>query len=120
VTRTSSKLKRKHPRIPYSGKVDLKFNDHLFPGCRAQNLSLVGIWLMGCQDQEEGRLCDIEFHDAAPTANRPLRLKGEVVRVENDGIALLFVDMNLRAYGDLEALINEKGGDLSFTTEDFL
>ena len=114
-----STSKRKHLRIPYNGKVDLRFNGKLFPGCRAQNLSLVGIWVMGCQDQEEGGQCDIEFHDAAPTANRPLRLKGEVIRVEDGGVALLFIDINLRTHGDLESLIKEKGGDASFTADAF-
>ena len=111
---------RKHPRIPYTGKVDLKFNGKLFPDCTAQNLSLVGIWVVGCQEQKTGNLCEVEFHDAAPTANRPLRLTGEVVRVGDGGIALLFDDINLRMYNDLEALIKEKGGDSTFTVDDFI
>ncbi len=112
--------KRKHPRIPYTGKVDLKFSDKIFPNCSAQNLSLVGIWVMGCNDRDMGSLCDVEFHDAAPTANRPLRLRGEVVRVDKNGMALLFDDINIRTYGDLESLIKEKGGDASFTADDFI
>lgn len=117
---STSKSKRKHPRIPYTGKVDLKINGRKFSDCRAQNLSLVGIWVMGCEGQEAGCQCDVEFHDAAPTANRSLRLTGEVVRVDNGGMGLLFNDINLRTYGDLESLIKEKGGDASFTADDFI
>ncbi len=112
-------LKRKHPRIPYTGKVDVRFNDRTFADCKAQNLSLVGIWIIGCPEQKKGSLCEVEFHDAAPTANRPLRLNGEIVRVDNGGIALLFTDINLRIYGDLQSLIKEKGGDDSLYPDEF-
>ncbi|MFW8601919.1 PilZ domain-containing protein [Desulfobacterota bacterium M19] len=105
--------KRKHPRIPYTGKVDLIFANQVITECAAQNLSLVGIWVMGNHHPAAGSVCDIEFHDAAPAANRPLRLKGEVTRTESNGIALMFTNNNLRNYTELEALIKEKGGDVN-------
>jgi len=112
--------KRKHPRIPYNGKVDLTFNGVTYPACTPENLSLIGMWVHGCQDQPEGTPCDIEFHDAAKTANRPLRIKGEVVRVEEKGIALIFLDMNMRAYTDLEQLISDNAGDCFTGAEEFI
>ena len=112
--------KRKHPRIPYQGKIDLYFNDHRYLKCTVQNLSLIGVWVVGCLEQEEGAQCDIEFHDAAASANRPLRIKGEVIRVDEEGIALLFLNMNVRTFSDLEALIVEQGGPPLMEENEFL
>ena len=102
--------KRKHPRLPYQGKVDLSFRGRHYLGCAAQNLSLIGLWVVGCLEQEEGQQCDIEFHDAITSTNRQLRLKGEVVRRDDEGLALLFLNMDVRAYGELETLIKALGG----------
>ena len=112
--------KRKHQRIPYQGKVDLFFKDARHLGCAAQNLSLIGMWVVGCLQQEEGDQCDIEFHDAAAGANHPLRMKGEVVRRDEEGIALLFLNMNVRTHNDLEALITELGGPPPMEEDAFL
>ena len=106
MTRNS---KRKHQRIPYQGKVDLFFKNTNYLSRTAQNLSMIGVWVVGCLEQEEGSLCDIDFHDAAST-NHPLRIKGEVIRRDEEGIALLFLNMNVRTYNDLEAFIFELGG----------
>lgn len=112
--------KRKHQRISYQGKVDLYFKGRKYLDCAAQNLSLIGMWVVGCLEQGEGSQCDIEFHDAAATVNRPLRMKGEVVRVDDEGLALLFLNLNVRAYSDLEALIVEQGGPPLMEENEFL
>lgn len=112
--------KRKHQRIPYQGKVDIYFNDARYLGCAAQNLSMIGMWVVGCLEQEEGSQCDIEFHDAASASTHPLRMKGEVVRRDDEGIALLFLNMNVRTYNDLEALIVELGGPPLMEEDAFL
>ena len=112
--------KRKHQRIPYQGKVDLFFKDARYLGCAAQNLSMIGMWVVGCHAQGEGSLCDIEFHDDAAPTNHQLRMKGEVVRRDDEGIALLFINMNVRTYNDLEALIVELGGPPLMEENEFL
>lgn len=113
---------RKQPRIPYQGKVDLFFPDRRYLGCTVQNLSLIGMWVLGgCRDQgEEGGECDIEFHDTVSGANHQLRMRGEVVRADDEGIALIFLNMNVRTYNDLEALILEQGGPPLMEENEFL
>jgi len=104
--------KRKYPRIPYQGRVDLKFEDQHYKACETTNLCLSGLWVKGCLEQEEGGCCEIEFQGAGGVIqNRTIRLRGEVVRRDHEGIALLFVDMNLRHYTTLEALIQSQGQD---------
>ncbi len=109
--------KRKQPRVPYQGKIDLYFPDRRLLGCAVQNLSLIGMWVQGCQDIQEGERCDIEFHDVVPSASRPLRMRGELIRKEKTGVAILFLNLNVRTYTDLQALIAAQGG-LPLTEED--
>jgi hypothetical protein len=113
--------KRKHPRIPYSGKVDLLFPDIEYINCEALNISMIGMRTLGCQEQEEGTQCSIEFHNSDDdTATRRLCIKGEVVRVHEDGIALLFINMNVRTFTDLEELIKDHAGDSYMEADEFL
>ncbi len=119
MARTS---KRKHPRLPYTGEVDLLFPDIEYLNCKALNISLIGLQILGCQEQDEGTQCNIEFHDSVEndiTARR-LRIKGEVVRSNEDGIALLFRNMNVRTYTDLEDFIKDQSGDAYIDTDEFL
>lgn len=115
----TTQSKRKHPRIPYQGSVSLQFQDQHYPKCTTQNLSLIGMWILGFQEQPLGTQCNIDFHDAG-SANRSLRIKGEIVRVDEQGTALLFVNMNVRSYNDLETLILEHAGDALIGEDDFL
>lgn len=116
----AKKSQRKSPRIAYKGKVSITFPDQVYQECSAQNLSLIGMWVLGCDDQPEGTMCTIEFIGASETANRSLRLSGEVIRVDEGGIAILFVNMNVRAYNDLESLIIEHAGDTLLEEDVFL
>lgn len=112
--------KRKHPRISYGGKVDLLFPDIEYLNCETVNISLIGIRVQGCQEQEEGTQCDIELHDSSADSPRRLCIKGEVVRSNEDGIALLFLNMNVRIFTDLEEFIKDQAGDNYIETDEFL
>lgn len=118
VTRPSQ---RKQPRIPFQGKVDLFFTGRHCPACAVQNLSLIGMWVACCPDPDaEGSQCDIEFHDEVASTNRPLRMRGEVVRTDDQGFALIFLNMNVRTCNDLEEFILEQGGPPLMEENEFL
>jgi len=107
--------------MSFSGKVDLLFPDIEYINCEAINISLVGMKILGCQEQEEGTQCSIEFHNSDDNiSTRRLCIKGEVVRVHEDGIALLFLNMNVRTLTDLEEIIKEYAGDSYVDTDEFL
>lgn len=115
-----TKTNRKHPRVAYNGKVDLLFPDIEYLNCEALNISLIGIRILGCQEQEDGTQCDIEFHESSKDASRRLCIKGEVVRSNDDGIALLFRNMNVRTFTDLEEFIKNQAGDSYIDADEFL
>lgn len=116
----AQKSQRKSPRIVFKGKVSITFPDKVYQECTAQNLSLIGMWVLGCDGQAEDTPCTIEFIEASETASRSLRLSGKVIRVDDGGIAILFVNMNVRSYNDLESLIIEHAGDTLLEEDAFL
>ena len=116
-----SKTKRKHTRVPYSGRVDLHFPGRTYTHCQTRDLCLSGMRVLGaCLERQMGDRCVLEFHDAGVTGNRGLRLEGEVVRVERDGVALLFVDMNYRNYAEIEAIVRQGADDPYEAADAFL
>jgi hypothetical protein len=47
-------------------------------------------------------------------------MRGEVVRADAEGLALIFLNMNVRTLSDLEALILEQGGPPLMEENEFL
>lgn len=113
---------RKHPRLPYEGKVDIIFADREVTGCVTRNLCLSGVWVVGCLDAAEGESCHIYFHDAGLVRSRAMMLKGEVSRIDDDGIAiaLIFKDMNIRAYTNLQTMLENYSENIFEEADDFL
>lgn len=112
--------KRKYTRIPIHTRVNLRFSDGEYEQCETRDLCLCGALVMGVNDRDEGELCEVEFSQAGIVNNRILTLRGEVVRVEEQGIALVFYDMNFSSYTYLQTIINESSDDVFKHAEEFL
>ncbi len=117
------KTKRKHLRIEYHSKVDLIFSDpdrETF-SCSTKNLCLSGLWLSGCQQEcNTGDQCHVSFHDAGVVRSRTLLIKAQVARVDEDGIALIFEDMNFRTYTNLQTMMQNYTDNTFQDADDFL
>ena len=112
--------KRRDVRVPIQTRVNLKFSDKVYKQCDTRNLCICGAWINGAKDRIEGDLCEIEFSQAGIVNNRVLTLKGEVVRVEKQGVALVFYDMNFSSYTCLQTIISDGSEDIYKHAEDFL
>ena len=112
--------KRKYTRVPYSGKVDLSFEYKEYMGCEVENLCLSGMLVRSCHDQEVGQRCEVTIHGAGMTNNRLLQLCGEIVRKDQYGVAILFTEMNLRSYTNLQTLILDHADDPFKIAEEFV
>jgi hypothetical protein len=117
------KTKRKHPRIEYHSKVDLLFSEPTrnLSSCFTKNLCLSGLWLSNCQnDCKSGEQCHVSFHDAGVVRSRTLLIKAQIARVEEDGIALIFEDMNFRTYTNLQTMMQNYTEKTYQDADDFL
>lgn len=112
--------KRKFTRIPFQSKVDLRFPDRDYLQCDTRDICLSGLWVMDGHERKVGEQCDIEFHKTGLTKNQVLRMRGEVVRVDKSGIALLFTDMNLNSYTKLQSILLDSAEDPFKVAEEFL
>ena len=111
---------RQNIRIPLLINVNLRFTEHYYENCSTRDLCLKGLCVHGCHDQKVGDLCEVELLEKEVPINRTIRMRGEVVRVNSDGIAILFADMNMRSYSDLQTLLIYRSDDPFQIAEEFL
>ena len=116
----SGEGKRRYTRITFESKVDLRFSEREYLQCETKNLCLSGVWVLDGRDQRVGDQCDIIFHNTGVTNNRMLRIKGEIVRVDDGGIALIFNDMNLNILTNLQTIMLNQADDPFALAEEFL
>jgi len=112
--------KRRHTRIPFQTKVDVRFEDDELLSCDTRDLCLSGVWVQSNHDRCEGEKCEIIFHKTGVMNNRLLRLRGEVVRVDDTGMALLFTGMNYNTYTNLQTILLDNAENPFEVAEDFI
>ncbi len=112
--------KRRHTRIPVRTKVDILFGDDDLLQCETCDLCLTGMRVSSGGLRRPGDQCEITFHRTGITQNRLMRLRGEVVRVDDGGMALLFTDMNYRAYTNLQAILLDNAENPFEVAEEFI
>lgn len=89
-----SQERRKESRVPYRTTVDLIFSDKEHKILNTRDLSVMGAFLEGVDGLDKGEKCKITITFIGEASKLTLNLKGEVVRVEEDGVALEFLDVN--------------------------
>lgn len=111
---------RQNIRIPVRINVTLRFAKHTYENCSTRDLCLKGLWVHGCQEQKIGDLCEVELYEKEVPINRSFNIRGEIVRVNPDGIAIQFTDMNTNSYRDLQTLLIYRSDDPLLVAEEFL
>ncbi len=110
---------RRHTRVPVRTPVEIHFTDEVI-ACETTDLCLSGVKI-GCgRHRRPGDRCEITFHRAGITGNRLLRVGGEVVRVDDEGMAVLFTDMNYRAFTSLQGILLDNADNPFDVAEEFL
>ncbi len=110
---------RRYTRVPVCTPVEIRFADEVI-ACETTDLCLSGAKIACGRNRRPGDRCAITFHRAGITGNRLLRLGGEVVRVDGDGMAVIFTDMNYRALTSLQAMLLDSADNPFDVAEEFL
>ena len=97
--------RRKNTRVIFHTSTDLHFSDKTYEKCTTRNLSVGSIFVVGVKDQQLGRKCDVFLHLTGATSDLCLKMKGEVVRCEEDGIALRFYEIDLDSFYHLKNIV---------------
>jgi hypothetical protein len=99
------KNKRKNSRVPFQVKTNLEFAGKSHTDCETADLSLKGVFVPGVSGHEVGENCQVSLQLTGSTSQLSLEIKGTVVRVEEDGLALHFYEMDLDSFFHLKNIL---------------
>lgn len=98
--------RRANTRVSFQTTVDLRFTGgREYRGCVIQDLSVKGVFLVGVRQQAVGDRCALSLCLSGTSSDLCLRIQGEVMRVEEDGVGVHFVEMDLDSFYHLKNII---------------
>lgn len=97
--------RRKNIRVSFQTTADIKFAKHHYQHCETADLSLKGMSVKGITNHQIGEKCDISLALSGSSSQLLLYMKGEVVRVGADGIALHFIEIDLDSFYHLKNIV---------------
>lgn len=97
--------KRKNSRVPFQVKINLEFSGKGHTDCETADLSLKGVFVLGVSGHTIGENCQVSLHLTGSTSQLSLEIRGTVVRVEEDGLALHFYEMDLDSFFHLKNIL---------------
>ncbi len=90
--------RRKNTRVPFQATADVTFTGEKYTNCETENLSVKGVSVMGVSGHEVGEKCNVSLALSGSTSELHLSMQGEIVRVDNDSIALHFSEIDLDSF----------------------
>ncbi|ADH86992.1 PilZ domain-containing protein [Desulfurivibrio alkaliphilus] len=111
--------RRHNSRVPFQATATLRFDHHTYEHCQTSDLSLKGVSVEGINGHQVGEQCRVELYLTGSTSNLRLQMKGEVVRVEQNGLALRLFAMDLDSFYHLKNIIAYNLGDPDQVEEEF-
>ncbi|MFZ5776295.1 MAG: PilZ domain-containing protein [Thermodesulfobacteriota bacterium] len=97
--------RRKNSRVVFRATVSLDFAGRQHAECETQDLSLKGVRVLGVTGHQAGEQCRVSLSLVGSTSHLALHMRGEVVRVDRDGIALHFVEMDPDSFFHLKNIL---------------
>lgn len=107
----SGEDKRKFTRIPFDIEVSLAAGDTAIRSSRLQNISLQGMYVVTDARWKIGTDCVGELEVVGKSTHLTIQVKAEVLRVEKDGLAMKFTEMDLDSLTQLRHLIATHSDD---------
>lgn len=103
--------RRRNTRVPFQTTADVVFRDKRYQQCATENLSVKGISVLGITGHQLGETCDLSLALSGSTSHLRLTMKGKVVRVDADRIALNFIEIDLDSFYHLKNIIYYNSND---------
>ena len=103
--------RRKNTRVPFQTTADVVFSDASYSQCATENLSVTGVSVLGITGHEIGETCDLSLALSGSTCHLRLTMKGKIVRVDSDRVALSFTEIDLDSFYHLKNIIYYNAND---------
>ena len=113
------KNKRKNSRVPFQVVINLDFPGQSHAECETADLGLKGVFVLGVTGHKIGENCLISLRLIGSTSHLTLKMKGTVVRAEEEGVALHFYEMDLDSFFHLKNILYYNSEDPDVLDEEF-
>ncbi len=90
---TKLKDRRRESRVPYRAMADISFGAKKFKSHETRDISITGTYIEGLNGPKKGEQCAINLVLLGEASELLLKMKGEAVRVEDQGVAIEFMDV---------------------------
>ncbi len=98
--------RRANTRVSFQTTVDVRFTrGQEYPSCAIEDLSVKGVFLVGIRDQAVGDSCSLTLCLSGTSSKLCLRIQGKVMRVEEGGVGVHFVEMDLDSFYHLKNIV---------------
>jgi hypothetical protein len=98
--------RRLEVRATFRTTAKLCFADgRCFDDCETMNVSVSGVFVRGIKGVVFGENCQVELHLSGRTSRLVLEMAGEIVRVEEDGVALQFLEVDEDSFYHLRNIV---------------
>ena len=111
--------RRKNSRIPFKATISLDFPGKAYTEYETRDLSLKGVFVKDITGHEIGDQCDVSLHLVGASSDLALNIKGEIVRIESDGVALHFYETDLDSFYHLKNILYYNSDDPDKLDEEF-
>ena len=106
------KERRRNTRVPFQTTADVIFSDTCrYDQCATENLSVTGVSVIGITKHSIGETCDLSLALSGCTSHLRLNMKGKIVRVDADRIAVHFIEIDLDSFYHLKNIIYYNSND---------
>ena len=96
---------RRFTRVIFSRTAKLTLGTEVYEQRRVYNLSLGGLFLEGRYNVDVGEACELELYETGRHSCLILKFQVRVVRVEEGGLALEFLNMPVDSYSFLQTMV---------------
>lgn len=86
--------RRRESRVPYRATAELVIGKKKVKEKGTRDISVTGTFVEGITDMGKGTQCAINIFLVGDASELLLKMQGEVVRVEESGVALEFIDVS--------------------------
>ena len=98
--------RRRDARVTFRTFAKLSYPEgRVFEECETTDVSVSGVFVEGVKGVEQGEKCDVEFHLTGRTSSLVLGMAGETVRVQENGVALQFFDIDEDSFYHLQNVV---------------
>lgn len=98
--------RRRDIRVTFRTSITLSFPDgRTFDNCETMDISVSGFFVKGVTDVDIAEKCHVTFNLSGRTSNLVLEMFGEIIRVQEDGVAMQFVEVDEDSFFHLQNIV---------------